>query len=221
MATGGGAWASETFDNGRSDFQKPERNQATMEASGTPPSIYNPPAGKSRESNMWGVLALGLRLAQIVFTLTAFAVMAADNETTEGTEQVFGELYNVSDTVKFSAVKAFVGVVAVNSIVCFYAIVQLVVCFVSLATKGSLVSSATTGFAILTFVFDTVLAYALMGAAAAGADSSALLQRFSYCDSFNKFCQQGAAAVAMSFVGFIFLAASGFLYVVRLLMLRN
>ena len=104
MATGAGAWNSETFDNGRSDFQKPERNQTTnMEGSAVPP-MYNSPAGTRRESKMWGVVALCLRLAQIVFTLIAFAVMAANKETIYGTYLD----YEVSETVKFSAVKAFV-----------------------------------------------------------------------------------------------------------------
>jgi hypothetical protein len=43
-----------------------------------------------------------------------------------------------------------------NCIVCFYAIVQLVQSFVNMGTQGSFISSATTGFAILTFVFDSV-----------------------------------------------------------------
>ena len=66
-----------------------------------------------------------------------------------------------------------------------------------------------------------VLAYALMGASAAGAEGAAVLQDNDYCDSINQFCQQAEAAVSMSFVAFIFLAASGFLYVVRLLKLKN
>jgi hypothetical protein len=65
-----------------------------------------------------------------------------------------------------------------------------------------------------------VLAYALMGAAAAGADSAALLADGS-CDSYNKFCQKAQASVAMSFFAFALLAVSAALYPLRLLRLTK
>ncbi|KAG0559838.1 hypothetical protein M758_10G127500 [Ceratodon purpureus] len=220
MATGG-AWASETFDNGR-DFQKTP-NHATqappMQGAGTPPAMYNPsPVGMSKDSSSFGVIALFLRIAQIVFTLLAFAIMAANKETIYSSYYSY-YYYTVSTTYKFSEVKAFIGIVALNCIVCLYAIVQLVQCFINMSSKGSFISSATTGFAMLTFVFDTVLAYALAAASGAGADSAALISDGG-C-AVDKFCQKAQASVAMSFFAFAVLAASAALYPVRLLRLTK
>jgi hypothetical protein len=99
MATGG-AWASETFDNGR-DFHHPA---PAAGAAATPPAMYNAPAAGKGGSSLFGVIAFCLRIAQIVLTLIAFSVMAANKET-------LTEIYDTgsyeSSQIKFSSVKSF------------------------------------------------------------------------------------------------------------------
>ncbi|KAG0583119.1 hypothetical protein KC19_3G111400 [Ceratodon purpureus] len=226
MATGG-AWQSETFDNGR-DFQKARgephyAKQAPPMGFDTPPAMYNEsPVGMSKDSSAFGVIALSLRVLQIVFTLIAFSVMAANKQTIYSSyySYYYDDSYYTTSTIKFSSVRSFVGVLALNCIVCFYAIVQLVQSFVNMSSKGSFISSATTGFAMLTFLFDTILAYALVAVAAAGADSAALLVDGGY-SSYDKFNQRAQASVAMTFFAFILLAVSAALYPVRLLRLAK
>ncbi|KAG0603881.1 hypothetical protein M758_10G127600 [Ceratodon purpureus] len=218
MATGG-AWESETFDNGR-DFH--HSTEAPPTGFATPPAMYKPsPVGK--DSSAFGVIALSLRIAQIAFTLIAFSVMAANNVTIYNAYTTSDDTDTTSgyyeENIKFSRVKSFVGVVTLNCIVCFYAIVQLVQCFINMSSKGKFISSANTGFAMLTFVFDTVLAYALIAASAAGAGSAAIISADGLCSSAERFCQKAQASVAMSFFAFAVLAASAALYPVRLLRL--
>lgn len=104
MATGG-AWQSETFDNGR-NFEKERAPQAPPVGAATPPAMYNP-VGTRKDPSAYGVIAVCLRIAQIVFTLIAFSIMAADKETIY--QAYYNDYYTTyySDTVKFSAVKSF------------------------------------------------------------------------------------------------------------------
>jgi hypothetical protein len=66
-----------------------------------------------------------------------------------------------------------------------------------------------------------VMAYALMGASAAGADSAAFLSDNSYCSEVDSFCQKAQASVAMSFFAFALLAMSVALFPIRLLRLTK
>lgn len=104
MATGG-AWQSETFDNGR-NFEKERAPQAPPVGAATPPAMYNP-VGTRKDPSAYGVIAVCLRIAQIVFTLIAFSIMAADKETIYQSYYNFYYTTYYYDTVKFSAVKSF------------------------------------------------------------------------------------------------------------------
>jgi len=49
------------------------------------------------------------------------------------------------------------GLLSLDTVVCFYAIVQLVISIVQKATQGSFISSPTAGCCMITFIFDTVI----------------------------------------------------------------
>ena len=106
-----------------------------------------------------------------------------------------------------------------NAIVCFYAVVQLVISVVNRSAAGSFASFPTTTNAKLTFVFDAVLAFVLMAVSAAAGDAITPNPGYSSCLSTNVFCQKAAAAIAMSFFAWAALAAAAALYPVRLLKL--
>ena len=66
------------------------------------------------------------------------------------------------------------------------------------------------------------MAYALMGASAAGADSvSVLSYADDFCSDVESFCHKAQASVAMSFVAFALLAMSVALFPIRLLRLTK
>lgn len=77
------------------------------------------------------------------------------------------------------------GLLSLDIIVCVYAIVQVVLSVVQVSSSGTLVSSPTTGGNMITFVLDLVLSYTLVAAAAAAADSQALLNDADYCDTVS------------------------------------
>lgn len=106
---------------------------------------------------------------------------------------------------------------SVDTIVCFYAMVQLVLCFVQVSTKGTFISSPTAGGNIITFVLDSVLAYSLIAAGGAAAGSQYILAEDKVCDALAGFCRKAEASIAMSFLAFAVLALSVALYPVRLL----
>lgn len=62
-----------------------------------------------------------------------------------------------------------------------------------------------------------VLAYALVAAAGAAADSAAILGDENICDTLGNFCNKANAFAAMSFLAFAVLALCAVLYPVRLL----
>lgn len=106
----GGLWRSETHgvvdsEHGyqQNDVQSPGMKKP---ASGV---IYNPPPAPT-VTGPFGVFAVLLRLAQVVFSLIGFAVMAANKETIYDTYyDIYYDLYiTSSSTLKFTAVKAYV-----------------------------------------------------------------------------------------------------------------
>jgi len=109
------------------------------------------------------------------------------------------------------------GLVSLNAIVCFYSIVQLVLCVVQVSSTGTFISSAAAGGSLLTFIFDSVLAYALIAAAAAAATAQAHLQDADYCQSIPGFCRKAQASIVLTFFAFAILAVCAALYPVRLL----
>jgi uncharacterized protein (TIGR01569 family) len=182
--------------------------------------MYHQPAlGASKELKAFGFATVGLRIAQFVFTLLGFAVMASN----KATGYVEGLFTTEETTVKFSSVESFIGLLALDVIVCFYALVQLIHSIVWASSKGTFSSSATTGLAMITFIFDLVLAFALVAAGGAAADSTQIWSQDGLCDDtgFPKFCQKAKASIVISFFAFAFLAFSCILYPLRLLRLAK
>lgn len=189
-----------------------------MEAGTTPPAIYNPPpSAVGKDSRALGIVVLSLRSALVLFTLIAFSVMAANKATIYGAYTSYYYTSYYSSTIKFSAVKAFVGLLSLDIIVCAYAIVQVVLSLVQVSSSGAFLSSPTSGGNMITFVFDLVLSYALVAAAAAAADSQAILNDDGSCDSLTGFCAKASASIAVSFLAWVLLAILTALYPVRLL----
>ncbi|XP_024388263.1 CASP-like protein UU1 [Physcomitrium patens] len=213
----GGAWNSETFTNtkpaGTAGVHVPPAGSAT------PPLYHQPALGAGKELKAFGFATVGLRIAQFVFTLLGFAVMAS-NQATVYVEDLFT---TEESTVKFSSIESFIGLLALDVIVCFYALVQLIHSIVWASSKGSFSSSATTGLAMITFLFDLVLAFALIAAGGAAADSTQIWSQEGLCDDTGipKFCQKANASIVISFFAFAFLAFSCILYPLRLLRLAK
>lgn len=191
-----------------------------MEA-GTTPALYNPsPMEAGKDSRAIGIVTVALRTALIVFTLITVGLMAASKQSTtefgSSTDGTFVYWFSATDTVKFTDVQAFVGLLSVSIIVVLYSVVQLVLSVVQALSTGRFISSVTTAGSLLTFVIDSVLAYALIAAAAAAADSQSILKREKYCDSLSKFCGTTAASVAIAFIAFVMLAMCAALFPIRL-----
>lgn len=212
----GGAWDSEYFDkrptpgvgaDGGSTMPPPHAHGAVA----PPPAMYNNPAMESnKDDNFFGAIVLALRAAQIVFTVIGLGVMASLRPTAN-------EDYYYYD-FSFTQVDSYIGVLSLDVIVCLYAIVQLVLCFIQRSNQGKYLSSPTTAAAKLTFVLDQVLAYALVAAAGAAAGSALEIRKDISCRrAWTVICSKGEASVAMSFLAFAFLAATAALYSVRLL----
>lgn len=107
------------------------------------------------------------------------------------------------------------GLLAMDIIVCVYAIVQVVLSLVKLCTTGAFMSTPTKG-GMITFVCDLVLLCALIATAAAAADTRRILSSEGSCNSYM-YCQKATASIAFSFLAFSVLAVLTALYPVRLL----
>ncbi|XP_073385218.1 CASP-like protein UU1 isoform X1 [Physcomitrium patens] len=213
-----GAWDSEYFDKratpgvgavGGSKMPPPHAHGAVA----PPPAMYNNPAMESnKDDNFFGAIVLSLRAAQIVFTVVGLGVMGSLKHTSHG------DYYYYYYDFSFTQVDSYIGVLSLDVIVCLYAIVQLVLCFIQRSNQGKYLSSPTTVAAKLTFVFDQVLAYALVATAGAAAGSALEIRKGTSCSgTWTVICSKGEASVAMSFFAFAFLAATAAVYSVRLL----
>lgn len=223
----GGAWQSDLYEVGR-DAQKtrapPAQAQRTMERdTGTVPAMYNIPTsvGKEKDSKLFGLVVVILRGMLILLSLIALGVMVASKQSYYVSMQDSLGYFFTTSTAKFTEVKAFVGLVVVLAMVCIYAVAQLVMCLVQLASNGTFISAVASTGSLLTFIFDSVLAYTLIAAAGAAADSQAILSKNDVCSVVPGFCHKAQASIALSVITFVLLASAAALFPVRLLRLSK
>jgi len=195
----GGAWQTEEFDNGRG-FQHPQPApvQSPPAANGgTTPARYNTSKPlASLDSACMTFSYLGLRVAQIVFTLIGFSIVAS-NKIDYGDGEVV-------QTVKDSN---FAYLLSMDVIVCLYAIVLLIFLIINLAGGRSILEAPKRGMTVILYFVDHILAYMLFSAvgAAAGLTIEACGNT-----SGTSYCSKAGAAVAMSLFAAICLALTAF-----------
>ncbi|KAH9570947.1 hypothetical protein CY35_02G067900 [Sphagnum magellanicum] len=202
------AWSTEYFDQ---NVQSQEKYAGTIP---TIPPMYTQPASVTATSTKTGRLLGGvsivLRVATILFSLIAVGLMVSWSQTIEesdGTDSLFTDFV----TLTFSGFAAYDAVVAVNVIVTFYAIVQLIHTSFILGL-GKVYPQPVVALAIISFVFDLVLAFVLIAASAAG---TAITAPQLYTN-----VPKAQAALAFSFVAFLFLAVSSVLSARRLFQMK-
>ncbi|XP_059648185.1 CASP-like protein 1E2 [Cornus florida] len=143
-----------------------------------------------------------LRLLAFAFTLVAAIVLGVDRQTKVVPIQVVPTLppLSVPVTAKWNYLSAFVYLVVTNAITCSYAALSLVLTLTKMDRKK--------GFSLMIIILDLVMLVLLfpsIGAATAigviGYQGNSHVRWNKVCDVFDKFCHQGAAAIAMSLLG--------------------
>ncbi|XP_065853752.1 CASP-like protein 2B2 [Euphorbia lathyris] len=110
------------------------------------------------------------------------------------------EIFSIQKEARYTDMKALVFMVVANGIAAAYSLLQVVRCIVCMI-RGSVLFSKPLAWVI--FSGDQVMAYLVVSAAAAAAQSAALakfgqddLQWMKICDMYEKFCNQIAEGIA-------------------------
>uniref|UniRef100_A0A1D1ZJP7 CASP-like protein n=1 Tax=Anthurium amnicola TaxID=1678845 RepID=A0A1D1ZJP7_9ARAE len=121
-----------------------------------------------------------------------------------GTDKQVKRFFSVEKKARFTDMKALVFLVVANAIASGYSLVQGLRCIVSMI-KGSVLFNKPLAWAI--FSCDQVLAYVMLSAVAAAAQSAVFaelgqpeLQWMKVCDMYGKFCTQVGEGVATALV---------------------
>ncbi|KAF2310998.1 hypothetical protein GH714_018985 [Hevea brasiliensis] len=156
---------------------------------------------RAKEGRAWRISFFLLRVMALVLTLAASIVLGVNKQSTVAQIQAVDGLppLRVPVTAKWHYLSAFVFFVVSNAIACAYAAVSLLLSF---SRKKSLVP--------ITIILD-LLAVALLfsgnGAALAvgvlGYKGNSHVRWNKVCNVFGRFCNQVAAAIALSLVGSI------------------
>jgi hypothetical protein len=202
------AWSTEYFDQ---NVQSQEKNAGTIP---TIPPMYTQPVSVTetfkKNGRLLGGVSIVLRVATILFSLIAVALMVSWSQTV-GAPDTTDFLFTDFVTFNFSNFAAYDAVVAVNVIVTFYAIVQLIHTSFILGL-GKVYPQPVVALAIISFVLDLVLAFMLIAASAAGAAITAA--------PTDSNVPKAQASLALSFVAFLFLAVSSVLSARRLFQMK-
>ncbi|KAF3456142.1 hypothetical protein FNV43_RR00792 [Rhamnella rubrinervis] len=150
-----------------------------------------------------------VRILALALTLAAAVLLGVDKQTKVVPVKVVDSLpaLNVPVTAKWHYLSAFVYFVVANAIACAYAAVSLVL---SLADRGGKRSSSSSALGLMLTVLDMIMVALLFsGVGAAGAIGlmgyvgNTRVNWHKVCDSFGKFCDQGAVAIFLSLLGSI------------------
>ncbi|GFP81911.1 CASP-like protein 1e2 [Phtheirospermum japonicum] len=154
------------------------------------------PVANKRKMRGWDVI---LRFLALALSLVAAVVLGVNKETTTVALTLVPTLppVNVPVTAKWHYLSAFVFFVVANSIACFYAAISLLL---TLANRGG-----KKGITMMIILFDLLmvaLLFSSVGAAAAiglmGYKGNSHVQWRKVCNVFDKYCEQGAAAIGLS-----------------------
>ncbi|KAD7117986.1 hypothetical protein R6Q59_004993 [Mikania micrantha] len=148
-----------------------------------------------------------VRLAELILrtVICGFALLAA---LLVATDTQAKEIFTIQKKAKFTDMKALVILVVVNGIAAAYSLVQTFRCLVSIV-RGSVLFNKPLAWLI--FSGDQVMAYVLVAAIGAAAQSAAFgklgeaeLEWLKVCDMYGKFCKQVGEGIASS----VFVCAS-------------
>ncbi|CAK9871468.1 unnamed protein product [Sphagnum jensenii] len=195
------AWNTQFFD-GRV-FPKKPGHSAEIAAGATPPAMYTQPAALTDRGRMLGLASITLRTATLLFSIVAITMMSLDKEVRRVSAFSFV-------SVKFTDLSAYIFLVSMNAIVCAYSMTQLLHTIL-LLMSGKAFPQPVVSLGVLTYTCDQVLSFSLMAASAAGAAAAVILRKGEIglsCSSYNilQFCAKSEAAVATSFISFMFIA---------------
>ncbi|CAI9771044.1 unnamed protein product [Fraxinus pennsylvanica] len=146
--------------------------------------------------------ALVLRFLALVLTLAAAVLLGVNKQSAVVPVVLVPTLppFSVDVTAKWHYLSAFVYFVVANAIACAYASISLLLTMANRAGKK--------GFEMIITIFDLVMVALLfsgVGAAFAvgliGFQGNSHVQWKKVCNVFDKFCDQAAIAVGISFVG--------------------
>ncbi|XP_011086255.1 CASP-like protein 2B1 [Sesamum indicum] len=153
-----------------------------------------------------------VRVAELVLRgfISGLAILSA---LLIGTDTQVKEIFSIQKKAKFTDMKALVFLVIANGLAAAYSLVQLLRCILSMI-RGSVLFNKPLAWAI--FSGDQVMAYLMLAAVAAAAQSAALaklgqpeLQWMKICDMYAKFCNQVGEGIASAlFVSLSFVVVS-------------
>ncbi|XP_024381122.1 CASP-like protein UU5 [Physcomitrium patens] len=155
--------------------------------------------------NHMSAFSLGLRVAEFVLSVIAFSLMASADQN--------GAVYSTFTSYSF--------VLAVNVLVVFYTIGQIIMS-VLLLVSGSTPKKI---YLFITFGCDQLSAFLLMAAGAAGASVALIINRGGVTDAYGNgcidgkitsFCSHAQASVAFTFLSFFCMVISSLLGVYSL-----
>ncbi|KAL7080971.1 hypothetical protein ACP275_14G011400 [Erythranthe tilingii] len=154
-------------------------------------------AKKGKNTRRWNLI---LRVAVVVLSLAAAVVLGFDKQTTTVALKLVPALpaVNVPVTAEWHHLSSFVYFVVVNSIVCVYGAISLLMILASGGRKKRFISAT-----ILVFDLTMVaLLFSSIGAALAvgliGLEGNSHLQWNKVCNVFGRFCRQGGVALGFS-----------------------
>ncbi|KAK1422556.1 hypothetical protein QVD17_17839 [Tagetes erecta] len=151
-----------------------------------------------------GVFDRRIRVAELIFRflISAAALLAALLLVTDTQVK---QIFTIQKKAKFTDMKSLVILVVVNGMGAAYSVVQTIRCVVSMLRGGGSIVLFNKPLAWLVFCGDQVMAYVMVGATGAAAQSAAFaklgepqLQWMKVCDMYDSFCTQVGEAIATS-----------------------
>ncbi|ONI24294.1 hypothetical protein PRUPE_2G232700 [Prunus persica] len=173
--------------------QQPHRNGET-----TPYPIPNHPFHSTvslRKLRRFNYLILVFRIASFSFSLASFIFMLS---TSRG-----------PNSPRWYHFDAFRLVVGANAIVALYSLFEMVASVWEISRGATVFSEVLQVW--FDFGHDQVFAYLLLSADSAGTALARVLKGRDTCTAWNAFCIQADVAIALGFVGFLFLGFSSLL----------
>ncbi|XP_077222021.1 CASP-like protein 2B1 [Tasmannia lanceolata] len=144
-----------------------------------------------------------VKVAEVVLrcVICGFGVLAA---VLVGSDTQVKQIFSIEKKAKFTDMKALMFLVIANGIAASYSLVQGFRCVVSML-RGSVLFSKPLAWAI--FSCDQILAYVMLAAVAAAAQSAVIaefgqpeLQWMKICNLYGKFCTQVGEGIVSAFL---------------------
>ncbi|KAL3626139.1 hypothetical protein CASFOL_029688 [Castilleja foliolosa] len=155
------------------------------------------PVANKKNFRGWDVI---LRFLALALSLAAAVLLGVDKQTTTVALTLVPTLppVNVPVTAKSHYMSAFVFFVVANSVACCYAAISLLLTLANRSSKKGIIT-------IVIVLFDLImvaLLFSSVGAAAAvgllGYKGNSHVQWRKVCDVFDRYCDQGGAAIGLS-----------------------